>query len=413
MANLRVTLVQLVKTTKGWRRFPVEVERKGRGLQEKLVHGGGIRILERGQYQLRWYAGESPKYKPVGEVLADAVTARDNQISNLEAERAAKTAGRKLEETGERKALDTERDKFIARKKLMRRRGGVPLDKETIDAYRNAIDEFLGVSKIVYADQVTDVLLLEFFESLRKLGREERTVQNKWQYLRTFLKFCGLDATGLLKTDTEDNRPSPLDKQPESYTREEMTKFLAACKTERDRLAFECYLKLGLREKELTYGEFSDLHFEERYIFIHNKPELRFRTKTGKSREITIEAGLLKKLKNWKKRNKGKRFIFGTARDLPNGHLLEACKRTAKRAGLFCGKCPSCMKEKSKWESCDRWYLHKFRASFATWSLQSGVDIRTVQMLMGHAKIEQTAKYIAPARGRAAQEKLNAVFVGF
>lgn len=413
MANLRVTLVQLVKTNKGWRRFPVEVERKGRGLQQKLVHRAGIRIIERGEYQLRWWLGKIPKYKPVGNMLSDAVTARDNQISNLEAERAAKAAGRTLEDTGERKGLDAERDKFIARKKLVRRRGGVPLDKETIDAYQNAINEFLKVSKVVYADQVTDVLLLEFFESLRKLGREERTVQNKWQYLRTFLKFCGLDATGLLKTDTEDNRPSPLDKQPESYTHEEMTAFLARCTTERNRLAFECFLKLGLREKELTFSEFSDLRFEERYISIHNKPELRFRTKTGKSREITIEAGLLKKLKIWKKKNTGKRFIFGTAKDKPNGHFLEACKRTAKRAGLFCGECPACLKEDAKWESCDRWYLHKFRASFATWSLQAGVDIRTVQMLMGHAKIEQTAKYIAPARGRAAQEKLNAVFVGF
>jgi integrase len=413
MANLRVTLVQLVKTNKGWRRFPVEVERKGRGLQEKLVHGSGVRILERGEYQLRWYMRERPKYKPVGKVLADAVTARDNQISNLEAEHAAKVAGRSLEEVAERKGLESARDQFIARKRMVRRRGGIPLDKETIDAYRNSINEFLKVSRAAYADQVTDVLLLEFFESLRKRGLAERTVQNNWQYLRTFLKFCGLDATGLLKTDTEDNRPSPLDKQPESYTREEMANFLASCTTERDRLAFECLLKLGLRERELTFSEFSDLHFEERYIFIHNKPELHFRTKTGKSREITIEAGLLKKLKSWRKKNKGKRFVFGTAKDKPNGHLLEACKRTAMRAGLFCGECPACMKEDAKWESCDRWYLHKFRASFATWSLQSGVDIRTVQMLMGHAKIEQTAKYIAPARGRAAQEKLNAVFVGF
>ena len=90
------------------------------------------------------------------------------------------------------------------------------------------------------------------------------------------------------------------------------------------------------------------------------------------------------------KKNTGKKFIFGTAADKPNGHFLEACKRTAKRAGLFCGECPSCKAEDAKWESCDRWFLHKFRASFATWSLQSGVDIRTVQMLMGHAKVEQT-----------------------
>ena len=59
MANLRVTLVQLVKTNKGWRRFPVEVERKGRGLQEKLVHGADAQILDHGDYQLRWYAGRS------------------------------------------------------------------------------------------------------------------------------------------------------------------------------------------------------------------------------------------------------------------------------------------------------------------------------------------------------------------
>ena len=120
-----------------------------------------------------------------------------------------------------------------------------------------------------------------------------------------------------------------------------MTKFLAACTTERDRLAFECLLKLGLREKELTFSEFSDLHFEDRYIFIHNKSQAHFRTKTGKSREITIEAGLLRKLKIWKKKNTGKRFIFcNSANDQPNGHLLEACKRTAKRAGLFCDECP-------------------------------------------------------------------------
>ncbi len=255
--------------------------RKGRGLQERLMHGGGVRILERGEYQLRWYMGKSPKYKPVGKVLADAVAARDNQISNLEAERAAKVAGRSLDEVADRKGLESERDKFIARKRMVRRRGGIPLDKETIDAYRNSINEFLKVSRAAYADQVTDVLLLEFFESLRKRGLAERTVQNNWQYLRTFLKFCGVNATGLLKTDTEDNRPSPLDKQPESYTREEMAKFLAACTTRRDRLAFECLLKLGLREKELTFSEFSDLHFEERYVFIHNKPELHFRTKTG------------------------------------------------------------------------------------------------------------------------------------
>jgi integrase len=413
MANSRVALVQSVKTKDGWRRYQVEVERKGRGLKQKVIHPAGVRIIEIGEYQIRWYEGSKPKYKSVGRVLADAVTLRDNQISNLAAERAADAAGRKLEVITGRKHLASARDEFIARKQMMRRRGGVPLDKETVDSYRNSINEYLAVTKHRYADQVTDLSLLQFFDALRKRGLEERTVQNNWQYLRTFLKFCDLDPNKMLKKDTgEDNRPRALEKQPEAYTRDQMAKFLAACKTERDRLAFECYLKMGLREKELTYAEFSDINFDECFILIHNKPELGFRTKTGKSREITIESELLSKLKDWRKKNTGKNLIFGTTNETPNGHFLEACKRTAKRAGLFCGACKSCKRKDSKWDSCDRWYLHKFRATFATWALQSGVDIRTVQALMGHAKIEQTAKYIAPARGRAAQERLNAVFSG-
>ena len=56
------------------------------------------------------------------------------------------------------------------------------------------------------------------------------------------------------------------------------------------------------------------------------------------------------------------------------------------------------------------WDLKTFRSTFATWALQRGVDIRTVQALMGHTKIDMTAKYLAPLKGKAAQQKLNLAF---
>lgn len=108
----------------------------------------------------------------------------------------------------------------------------------------------------------------------------------------------------------------------------------------------------------------------------------------------------------WHKKNPHTRFVFGTSSDLPNGHFLETVKRTAYRAKLNCGKCSSCIER----NECEHWDLKTFRSTLATWALQRGVDVRTVQALMGHTKTDMTAKYLAPLKGKAAQEKLNSVF---
>jgi site-specific recombinase XerD len=42
-----------------------------------------------------------------------------------------------------------------------------------------------------------------------------------------------------------------------------------------------------------------------------------------------------------------------------------------------------------------RCHAHKFRTTFATHMLQRGVDIRTVQELMGHSNIQTTMRYLA------------------
>ena len=41
-----------------------------------------------------------------------------------------------------------------------------------------------------------------------------------------------------------------------------------------------------------------------------------------------------------------------------------------------------------------RWYLHKFRKTFATRALVNA-DIRTVQALLGHKNITTTARYLS------------------
>jgi len=409
MGNSKVALLRYVKIAEGWRRVRVEAVRRGRGWDERLDAPEGQEILQKGQFQLRWHKGSRAVYKGVGLNLQEAITARDNQIANLEAERAARAAGRMLVSDGPGRVLLAEaKQRFIQKKRLVGR------DEETISAYESLISEFLTGSGKVFADQIEELDLLRFCDGLRERGLSERTVMNYYSSIATFLRSCGIDHKSLV---AKEHRPHKEDPDPEAYNKDEINVFLAACNSKRDRLFFEFLLKTGAREKEATHVEWADINWAENAITIHGEKnlkvlvggkekKLRFRTKTRRSRDITLEQELLVKLKAWRKQNPNARFIFGTASDLPNGHFLETCKETARRAGLNCKQCQGCIDRKE----CEDWFLHKFRATFANWALQHGVDIRTVQKLMGHTKLEMTARYLAPAKGKAAQEKLNLVF---
>ena len=79
---------------------------------------------------------------------------------------------------------------------------------------------------------------------------------------------------------------------------------------------------------------------------------------------------------------------------MPKTDFLDGLKTVAKRAKL---------KEAAFW-------LHKFRATFATWSLWAGVDLRTVQQWLGHSDMESTMRYLKPSRSEQVREKVNEIF---
>jgi site-specific recombinase XerD len=56
---------------------------------------------------------------------------------------------------------------------------------------------------------------------------------------------------------------------------------------------------------------------------------------------------------------------------------------------------------------CKRWFLHKFRHTYATRHLQDGIDIRTLQQWMGHHDIASTMVYLKGVRNSDIQVRLN------
>jgi integrase/recombinase XerD len=89
-------------------------------------------------------------------------------------------------------------------------------------------------------------------------------------------------------------------------------------------------------------------------------------------------------------------LVFSTASGKRDTHMLRALKRNVRKAVL----------------NPDDFWLHKFRATFATTHLQAGVDLRTVMTWMGQTNLESIIRYLKPARNRTVIEKVNSSFAG-
>ena len=190
----------------------------------------------------------------------------------------------------------------------------------------------------------------------------------------------------------------------EVYDAEELTKFFAACDSDQH-LLFTTFLQSGCRMSELMYAYFDDINFAKNMLRVREKPEFDFKTKTHEEREIPLPAELMARLSEAKKVSQ-RRLIFPTKGGNPNNKWLPALKRLAHRAGLNCGVCENCVAK----NECEHWFLHKFRATYATTLLRKGVDVVTVSKLLGHKDLASTTRYLAGLDKQSLHDKMNAVW---
>lgn len=258
----------------------------------------------------------------------------------------------------------------------------------TVAGYRLVFETFQKSCPKTYLDQIDRRDLLKFAASLRKDGLSPRTVSNRWQTIQAFLKHHGI--SGLTKRG---DAPRFVEVEPEAYTKEEVTAFLAAC-TPDQRLLFEFLLKTGARMQEAMYCTWADLDFKEKTFRVRAKPEHGFRPKSWEERTVPLEEGLAAKLEALQRRLHKCDLVFGTRNGKPNTKMLLVCKRIARRAG----------------QDENNFWLHKWRATFATNALRGGIDLRTVQALLGHKSLESTMRYLQPMHGKALHKQLNDLY---
>jgi integrase len=337
-----------------------------------------------GVYSLRFEEDGKRKWLTVGTDINAALKARFQKESEL-----AQGFADPKPSPAPSKSLEECREEFLHDKRTTFKGDGSPLDPDTIRSYEIVTRGFLDVIKRNQPSHITRQDLKNWIAKQRERV-SHNTVCNRYVSIVCFLHFCGIDHKKLLP---QSERPAKVEETREAYTQEEMTNLFFAITNERDALAFELFLKTGPRERELSHLEWTHLNLGPTPT-VSYLTRANFRTKTGKSRTIPLERGLANRLADWRAKNATSRLGFSTGDGKVEGHFLRLCKFYAKASG----------------QDTARFWLHKFRDSFATWSLRRGVDIRTVQHWLGHTNIEMTMRYLAPEQGEQAQGLINKAF---
>lgn len=388
----KIVLVWMCKTPTGWKRFPAAIGRNGKVRPHHAQVGTDQINYPDGHYELRSYEDRKTVYRNVGSDAALAAAELQHEIKRQVLHEAAAEAGVKVEDSPGRVNLRKKADDYIDRQI---KRGKVRASQ----TFKIAVDEFLPAVSVTYADQLRERHILDWYDALRKQGNSPRTIYNKHVSVFGFLRWCDVDTKKLAA-----KAPAFTEPEVEIYKPEELTMFFASLKKPYQRIVFDVLLKTGLRMQEAMYLEWHDFDFRRGTLTVRAKDDLGFDIKDKAERTLPIPGDLIDHLKAWQKTHNG-RLVLGTASGKPNDKWLQMLKRSVKRAGLNCGQCKPCRER----QECERWYLHKFRATYTTSLLRAGIDVRTVMEYTGHADMDTVLRYLSAAEGKDTQQKINSI----
>jgi integrase/recombinase XerD len=380
--NKKVNLLKYIKTAAGkWLFFPVARTVKGSIRPDLVLVNEVVERHPEGAYYIEFRDNGKRIRQNAGNDAEEA----DRRREQKEAELAACNAGVPI-------LAQTQDGKTLLTAAIADHLENIKLTKKpkTLAAYSTALAYFQKSCRKMYVSEIDRKDMLKYSAFLRdEKGQSPRSVYNKFENVMTFLK-----AQKVRDLIGKNDWPRFTEEEPEIYEQEELDKLFAACDDE-ERLWYEFFLMTGLREQEVQHTYWSDINFTRSTIKVTHKPDRNWTPKAYKEREIPVPAKLIARLKEWKtKSDKTCGLVFPTSGCNVKLDFLDCLKAVAERAGLNPADC----------------FLHKFRATFATTNLRSGVDLRTVQHWMGHKDIESTMRYLKPSRSDEVRSKVNEVW---
>jgi len=166
---------------------------------------------------------------------------------------------------------------------------------------------------------------------------------------------------------------------PEILSQEEVERLIQCANSPLHRVCILTLYGTGMRREELVQLKIEQIDTARMLIHIRQG-------KGQKDRDVMLSPRLLQELRDYWRMAKRKptTYLFPSQGSQPNGDVpmtsksvWDAVHQAATRAGLD-----------------KRVHPHTLRHCFATHLLESGADLRTIQLLLGHADLKTTSRYL-------------------
>ncbi len=231
-------------------------------------------------------------------------------------------------------------------------------------------------------ETIHPAIVYSYLQKLSKAGQAENSISRSLVAVKMLLRFGIL--TGRITNDITDCLESPKQwkRLPSICNKEQMFRLMEApCPDDayylRDKAILELLYATGARASEVAGLSLKDANLTVGYVRCFGKGRKERIVPLGRMAATTLEQ-YLKDLRPQlqKPHSPDTLFLSRTGRGLDRIDLWRIVKKYALRAGMPKGLT-----------------VHTLRHCFATHLLSGGVDLRTLQEMLGHADIKTTQVY--------------------
>ncbi len=259
------------------------------------------------------------------------------------------------------------------------------VSKNTIDAYRRDLDQYrVFLEKyhhISKPKQIHEKHVEGFLKSLNKKV-SSKTVARKLTSIKSFHHFLVLEKE--VESDITKHFATPKTQKslPKVLSVEQVVSLLEQVDKNtdlglRNKALLELIYGSGLRVSELLDIEIEDIHLNQGYVIVHGKGSKDRMVPISDMASIALKHYMINARENLIKHKKESHlFLNQNGERLSRQGFFKVLKKLASDAGIESDCSP-----------------HTLRHSFATHLLENGMDLRTLQTLLGHEDISTTQIY--------------------
>ena len=219
----------------------------------------------------------------------------------------------------------------------------------------------------VPADRVSEQQARGYLSELSRRGLSASTINQAISAVRFFF-----NEVLRRKWDLEIHYQRAPQRVPVTLTAEEVSRLLAAVPSLRERTAMEIAYAAGLRLGEVPNLKLTDIDSGRMIVRVNQG-------KGKKDRNVMLSPALLETLRSYWRASRPRVWLFPSpsGKGPLNATVIQRAVAQAKVQARI-GKPVS---------------FHSLRHSFATHLLESGVNVRTIQALLGHRSLGTTQRY--------------------